>query len=102
MNVEYTWILIQEGKLSTFRLLFILSFIGQFFHPVGKGRSLFKPATSFALLENIIIWFKIQVIIHPFLQNKKNETRMTTSIKAKLCILLDKQTNSPKYRVIWI
>ena len=34
----------------------------------GLRRSLFQPATEFTLLQNMTIWCKIQVIIHPFKQ----------------------------------
>ena len=47
MDVEYAWI------------LFSLSFIGQFVHPVvreGMERWLFWPATSLTSLEYWIIW----------------------------------------------
>ena len=52
------------------------SLIGQSVHPRGwvKGDgSLFKPATSFTLLEYIIIWYNIQVIINPLLKANKVE-----------------------------
>ena len=38
MDVEYTWILLQAKNCRQFRLLFPLSFIGQFVHTVeGEG-----------------------------------------------------------------
>ena len=74
MAIEYTWILWQ-GKKCQFRLLKWTSFIGQFVYPVGGwgnwvisggwGKSLYNPATSFTLLEYMIIWCKIQVMINP-------------------------------------
>ena len=41
-------------------------------------KSLFQPAVSFTLLENIKIWCNIQVIIYPFVSN--STSRGNTSI----------------------
>ena len=37
IDVEYTWILTQGKTCCQFRLLFSLSFIGQFVNPVDAG-----------------------------------------------------------------
>ena len=55
------------------RLLFTLSYIGQFVHSIRgdgigwkqRGKSLFYPAACVTLLENMKIWCTIQVIIYP-------------------------------------
>ena len=35
MDVEYTWILLQEKNCRQFRLHYLLAFIGRAIHPVG-------------------------------------------------------------------
>ena len=35
----------------------------------GQGVSIFQPAASFSLIENMKIWFKIQVIIYSLVNN---------------------------------
>ena len=70
MDIEYVDILTGK-KFRQFNLLKWKSLIGQFDHTLevrgwGKtGGSLCHSATSFTLLEYMIIWCKIQVIINP-------------------------------------
>ena len=49
-------------------LLTWTALISQFVHPVGGEGVDSLPATSFTLLDYMIIWCKIQVIINPLLQ----------------------------------
>ena len=48
----------------------------------GRGKSLFYPAASFTLLENMKIWCNIQVIIYPlFFQNTMVEDEQQFCLK---------------------
>ncbi len=60
-------------KLSSFRLLFLLSFIGQFVYPVEGERGWGDRFLVRSLLENMKVWCKIQVIINPLLETGFND-----------------------------
>ena len=63
------------------RVLFPLSFIGQFVHPVGgQGMGVIVILARYILLEYMIIWCKIHVFINPFEWMKKRQRNQDTIV----------------------
>ena len=53
MDVEYTWILLQGMNCRQYRLLYPLSFFGQYVNPVGNES---EGDYYFSLLQVLLYW----------------------------------------------